>query len=101
MVAVLSQMRSDIQNDETGLVMEFVVLQNSRISFNHPKRRFVYYEEEHPNLQLVIDRLLDMEFVKVVKKITGDRPIYRMTPAFVAALRGTTSVARVSETSGG
>jgi hypothetical protein len=88
MVDLLSEMREDLRNDETGLVMEFVLLPNRNVSFWHSKPRFVYYESEHPNLQLKIDRLEDMGFV--IDVTPGNAPIYRMTPEFVAALRGVT-----------
>lgn len=88
MADLLHEMGEDLLNDNTGLVMEFVVLQNRNVVFGHPKPRFVYYENEHPNLQLKIDRLEDMHFV--INLTTGNTPIYRMTPEFVAALRGTT-----------
>ena len=88
MADLLSEMREDLRNDETGLVMEFVILRNRKVVFGHSKHRFVYYESEHPNLQLKIDRLGDMGFVIDVNP--GNAPIHRMTPEFVAALRGTT-----------
>jgi len=88
MVDLFTEMREDLRNDETGLVMEFVILPNRNVVFGHSKPRFVYYESEHPNLQLKIDRLEDMGLVTDVAH--GNTPIYRMTPEFVAALRGTT-----------
>ena len=85
MSGLLSEIRSHLQGDETGLVMEFVVLSNCRISFMYYKKAFRYYEEDHPDLHLMVDQLLDRNLVLAVN--TGNTPIYRMTPAFVAALR--------------
>ena len=84
---LLSEMRKDLRNDQTGLVMEFVLLSNRNVAFGHSKPRFIYYESEHPHLQLKIDRLQDIGFVIDVTR--GNAPIYRMTPEFIAALRGT------------
>jgi len=86
MTDLLSEIRDDLRNDTTGLVMEFAIIGNRNIVFNSEKPRFVYHESEHPNLQLKIDRLVDMGFV--VDVTSGNTPIYRMTPAFVAAVRG-------------
>lgn len=88
MADLLSEMRKDLRNDKTGLVMEFVLLPNRNARFGHDKPRFVYYQSEHPHLQLKIDRLEDMHLV--IDVTPGNAPIYRMTPEFVAALRGTT-----------
>lgn len=86
MTGLLSEMRADIKNDTTGLVMEFVIIGNRNMVFNSEKPRFAYYESEHPNLQLIVDRLVDMGFV--IDITSKNSPIYRMTPAFVAAVRG-------------
>lgn len=88
MADLLSEIREDLRNDPTGLVMEFIILPTRNTVSGHTKPRFVYYESEHPHLQLKIDRLEDMYFI--INMTTGDTPIYRMTPEFVAALRGTT-----------
>ena len=86
MSSLLSEIRSSLEGDETGLVMEFVVLANRRIGFTYYKKSFRYYEEDHPDLRLMVDQLLDRNLVVALN--TGNAPIYRMTPAFAAALRG-------------
>lgn len=85
---LVSEMRQDLDSDETGLVMEFVLLRSRKISFNSRKPRFRYFEDETQNLRLKVDRLADQGLVSDVT--TGNTPTYRMTPEFVAALRGTT-----------
>jgi hypothetical protein len=82
----LSELRNDLAEDETGLIREFVVLPNRRISVTQRKKRFAFSEEEHPNLQLVVDRLQDMGLVTMAEG--GQFPAYRMMPAFVSAVRG-------------
>jgi hypothetical protein len=85
---LLSQMREDVQGDETGLIMEFVLLNSRKVLFTSNKPRFAYFATEIDNLQLKVDRLEGLGLV--VDVATGNTPIYRMTPEFVAALRGTT-----------
>lgn len=82
----LSELHNDLAEDKTGLVREFILLPNRRISVTQHKKRFAFYEEEHPNLQLVVDRLQDMGFVTLAEG--GRFPAYRMTPPFVSAVRG-------------
>jgi hypothetical protein len=89
MAGLLSEMQRDLQSDETGLVMEFIVLSSRGVCYTYYKRAFRYYEEEIPDLRLMIDRLQDMDFIIPVS--TGNFPIYRMKPDFVAALRGAAS----------
>lgn len=84
--ALLSELQEDLAQDETGMVREFVLLPNRRISVSQPKKRFAFYAEEHPNLQLIVDRLQDMGLVTLVEG--GRFPAYRMTPGFVLAVRG-------------
>jgi nucleoside 2-deoxyribosyltransferase len=82
----LAELHNDLAEDETGLIREFVLLPNRRISVTQRKKRFAFYEEEHPNLQLVVDRLQDMGLVTMAEG--GQFPAYRMTSGFVSAVRG-------------
>jgi hypothetical protein len=86
MSSLLSEIRSDIEGDETGLIMEFAVLSNCRVDFAYYKKAFRYYEQDHADLHEMVDQLADRNLVVAVN--AGGTPIYRMTPAFVAALRG-------------
>ena len=82
---LLAEMRTDLGGDHTGLVREFVVLPSRNCMFRHRKLRFVYYDCDNSHVQLKVDWLLEQGLVIVVRP--GESPIYRMTPAFVAALR--------------
>ncbi|MFH1445978.1 MAG: hypothetical protein ABIG43_01015 [Chloroflexota bacterium] len=85
---LIAEMRTDIRGDKTRLVREFVPLPNRNVWFGHTKPRFVYYETEHPNLQLQLDWLVEMGvIVDITPKIS---PVYRMTPEFTDWLRGPT-----------
>lgn len=85
---LITEMRTDVREDETGLVREFVPLPNRNVVFGHNKPRFVYYQTEHPDLQLQLDWLEEMS---VIVDITPkNSPIYRMTPEFADWLRGST-----------
>jgi hypothetical protein len=88
MPELLAEMRKDVRGDETGLVMEFVVLPSRGCGFWDTKPRFVYFESEHPNLQLKVDWLEEMGYI--VDVTPKNTPIYRMVPEFLATLRGTT-----------
>ncbi|MGD8500547.1 MAG: hypothetical protein PVJ86_07855 [Phycisphaerales bacterium] len=73
---LIAEMRKDVRGDKTRLVREFVLLPNSNVLFHSGKPRFVYYQTEHPNLQIQLDWLKEMGVIlDVTPKST---PIYRM-----------------------
>ena len=87
MPRLLAEMKADFNNEGMGLVREFVVLSNRRVSFSSEKKRFIYYKEDHPDLQNKVDLL---EQYGLVKDVTpGNTPIYRMKEEFVEWLLGT------------
>lgn len=86
MPQLLTEMRADVQNDSTGLVREFVLLPQRGGGVVHPKKRFEYFEPEHPELQLSVDWLVEMGAVTPVGS-AGPFPIYRMLPDFAGHLR--------------
>ena len=83
---LISEMRTDVRADKSGLVREFVPLPNRNVLFGHSKPRFVYYQKDHPNLQIQLDWLEEMGIILDVT--AKNAPIYRMTPEFAAWLRG-------------
>jgi hypothetical protein len=88
MPELIAEMRTDVRDDETELIREFVILFNRKVIFGHRKLRFVYYESEHPKISLQADWLEEMGIiVDVTPKST---PIYRMVPEFACWLRGST-----------
>jgi len=84
---LLSEMREDVRNDETGLVADFLLLSIPDVAYQYPKAHFMYYESDHPNLRLKVDKLKDVGLI--VELTSGNMLIYRMMPQFAAALRGT------------
>ncbi len=85
MPELIGEMREDVRRDDSELIREFILLPGPLCSFNSKKRRFTYYEETHPDLQLEVDFLEEMGMVTDVS--TGDTPIYRMVPELVDWLR--------------
>lgn len=85
---LIDEMRADVRQDKLGLIREFVPLPNRNVVFGFTKRQFVYYQTEHPDLQLQLDWLEEMGLIVDVTPKTW--PIYRMTPEFTGWLRGPT-----------
>lgn len=93
---LLAEMRADVCGDKTGLIREFVPLPNRNVRFGHTKPRFIYYQTEHPTLQLQLDWLEEMG---VIVDVTPKKsPIYRMTPEFADWLRGPTQPLNSADT---
>ena len=87
MPRLLAEMKADFNREGMELVREFAILSNSRVSFWSEKKRFIYYQEEHPDLQNKVDLLQQYGLVKDVTP--GNTPIYRMKEEFVEWLLGT------------
>jgi hypothetical protein len=87
MPALIREMRVDVQDDDTELIRELVILPNRNVIFGQTKPRFVYFQSEHQNLQLEIDWLEQMGLV--VDVTPRNTPVYRLTPEFVQWLRTT------------
>jgi hypothetical protein len=85
MPKLFKEMRNDLLEDKSELVAEFVVLRNRKIPFSSSKKRFYYFEEDHPDLQGKIDLLVDHGFIADVR--TGNAPIYRMSHEFIDLLK--------------
>ncbi len=85
---LIAEMRADVRGDNTRLIREFVPLSNRSVIFGHTKPRFVYYETEHPDLQLQLDWLEEMGVI--VDVTPKNAPIYRMTTEFADWLRVST-----------
>jgi len=85
---LIAEMRTDVRGDKTVLIREFVPLANCNVVFGHSKPRFVYYQNEHPYLQLQLDWLEEMGVI--VDVTPKNSPIYRMTSEFADWLRGHT-----------
>lgn len=86
MPQLISEMRDDVRVDKTGLIRKFVPLPNKNVVFGHTKPRFVYYQTDHPNLQVQLDWLEEMGVI--VDVTPKNSRVYRMTPEFADWLRG-------------
>lgn len=85
MPALIEEMRQDVQSDETELVRELVPLPSKGVAFGHDRRRFVYFETDHPSLKLQLDWLEEAGLI--IDVTPREWPIYRMTAEFVYWLR--------------
>lgn len=81
MPTLIQEMAEDLQHDPNALVREFVVLQSNSIGFQHTRRRFEYYETDHPNVQNAVQLLEEYGLVTHFKP--KNHPIFRMTELFV------------------
>lgn len=82
---LIQEMREDVRSDDTRLISEFVVLPSRGVVFWNEKPRFVYYESEHPQLQLQIDWLEQRGLV--VDVTPKNAPVYRMAIGLLGWLR--------------
>lgn len=82
---LFSEMQKDIGDDKSHSIREFVVMQNNRVSFSGSKPRFIYFEDEHPNLRVQVDRLLYAGYLDDVT--VGNVPIYRMREHLIVLLK--------------
>lgn len=85
---LIAEMRTDVRGDKTGIIREFVPLPNRNVVFWHAKLQFVYYQPEHPDLQIQLDWLEEMGVI--VDVTPKNSLVYRMTPVFAEWLRGPT-----------
>lgn len=85
MPGLIAEMRADVRSDVTQLVREIVPLRSQGMVFGGRKEHLVYYETDHPDLQLQIDWLVDMGLVLDVTP--ANTPIYRITSEFWHWLR--------------
>ena len=85
MLGLIQEMRHDVREDATELILEFVPLRSRNVVFGGTKPRFNYFETDHPNLRLQVDWLEQMGLI--VDVTPSNTPIYRMTPEFAQWLR--------------
>jgi len=75
------EIKEDIVGDKNGLVKEFMVIPNERLTVTSSKPRFIYYEEQHQDLRNKLSLLLDAGFLEDVS--VTNTPIFRMSDKFV------------------
>jgi len=77
-------LREDLNKPEFRQVREFAIVASSRITFVSDVLRLVYYEEDIPNLKMIVDTLEEGRFVDNVA--SAKTPVYRLRESFVSAL---------------
>lgn len=82
---LFSEMLKDLGTDKSQSIREFVVMPNKRVSFNSSKPRFTYFEDDHPDLRVQVDRLHYAGYLDYVA--VGNAPIYRMREQFIVLLK--------------
>lgn len=87
MPSFIAGLKADLSRSDNKLIREFVVLPNERITFNHDRPRFEYYETEHPDLPNMVQMLLDASYIRDIS--TTRHPIYRLSEEFVTFLNET------------
>ncbi len=87
MTALMTEMRSDLTSPNGQFVREFFVLPNHRVMLGgSSKPRFIYYEDDHPDLRNQLDLLEERGLVKDVTPAGNNAPIYRITEKLVMRL---------------
>ena len=76
--------KDDLTRPEFSQVREFAIVASSDITFVSEELRFVYYEDEVPNLRDLAQELEENGFVDDVT--SGRTPIFRMRENFVQVL---------------
>jgi hypothetical protein len=78
-------LRDELDRPEFRHVREFAILESSRVTFVSENLRFVYYEEDIPDLRALATRLEDLGYLDEVSP--GKTPIFRLRENFVEALK--------------
>jgi hypothetical protein len=84
---LISEMKNDLCDPKQEFIREFFLAKKDwTINFGE-ERRFIYYEEEHPDLRVKINVPDNLGYISKVK--SGSAPIYRMTEDFVRLVLNT------------
>jgi len=76
--------REELGKVEFRDVREFAIIESSQVTFVSEDVKFVYYEDELPDLKEIAAKLEDLGFIDEVTR--GKTPIYRMREKFITAL---------------
>lgn len=79
------ELKLEIDRPEFQGVREFAILESSSDTFVSEDLRFVYYEEDMPDLKSLAAALEDSGFADDVTR--GRTPIFRLRENFIAALK--------------
>lgn len=78
-------LRADLKKPEGQMVREFAILESGRVTFVSDVLRFVYYEDDLPDVKKLAEKLESDGFVEDVTP--GKIPIYRMRGSFIESLK--------------
>jgi len=79
------EIRRELDKPEFRHVREFAILESSQVTFVSEDLRFVYYEEDIPEVTSLAAALEDSGFVDEVTR--GKTPTFRLRENFVEALK--------------
>ncbi len=79
------ELRKDLDKPEFFHVREFDIVESSQITFVSEDLRFVYYEEDFPDIKSIAKKLDNLGFVDDVAP--GKTPIYRMHERLVEGVK--------------
>jgi hypothetical protein len=85
MPELIGAMAEDISKPDQGFIREFFLLESRKWIFNAGQRCFVYYREDHVDLQGKVHILENMTYVNDITT-PGKAPKYRMTEELVTLL---------------
>ena len=81
MPELIAEMKEDLTNPENQFIREFFLSRREFI-LNRGAPCFIYYENDHENLQGKVHILENMDYV--IDITPGNAPKYRMTEEFVS-----------------
>ena len=79
------EIRQELDKPEFRHVREFAILESSQVTFVSEDLRFVYYEEDLPEVKSLATALEDSGFIDEVTR--GKTPTFRLRENFVEALK--------------
>jgi hypothetical protein len=76
--------REELGKVEFRDVREFAIIESSQVTFVSEDVKFVYYEDEMPDLKKIATELEDHGFIVEITR--GKTPMFRMREKFITAL---------------
>ena len=83
--AFFDELQKDLDKPEFFEVREFAIVESSQTTFVSEDLRFVYYEEDFPDMKSIAKKLEKLGFVDDIAP--GKTPIYRMRERLVETLK--------------
>lgn len=79
------EIRRELEKPEFRDVREFAILESGRATFVSEELRFVFYEEDTPELKAIAELLENNGFADDVTR--GKTPVFRLRESFIDALK--------------